>query len=187
MASAGVPPPDGPTPAALFLRVSEWPSPRAPLDFRFSVAPDVALYARGMTGADLVRMVTERRPAVMAAATVTDEQGVRIFRDADHVGAILEAGELDALCGEVALKLDTFCPMYGRSDVARWTQVLTQGAKDVPSVGLAMAGCYDLSLGFGGACRKPRPDLYYGAPIRELLDGHHMAFQAAFDFYHRDR
>lgn len=187
MASEGVAPPAGVKPAALFLDLATWPTPRRALSFRFSAAAECELYARPVKSHTLAMSALANDPSAILAAAVTDADGALVFSSPSDVRRIVESTELDAMIAEVIVVLDAIGPTFGRCDSTRWQLVLSQGAQDVPSVAYGMAQCFDVAVGFGGISKKPRPDRYYGAPIRELLDGHMMAFRAGYERFHPDK
>ncbi len=85
------------------------------------------------------------------------------------------------MSAEVRLALDTVSPTYVLSDVAEWHRVLVAGARHPTNWWTVreMANCVDVSLGPGQAFAHERPDRYFGLPVRELTDGHLMAYRAA--------
>lgn len=186
MPAEGIPPP-GVDPGRLFLDLSEWPHVSRPIGFRFSVAPEVALLARPVPSRVFAAAAARRDASAIVAASVIDDRGAPVFSSAAEVGRIVDAGELAALVHDVLGVIDSVGPTFGRCDFSRWQQVLAQGAQDVPSVAYAMAQCFDVAVGWGGVSQKPRPDRYYGAPMRDLLDGHMMAFRAGYESFNRDR
>lgn len=123
----------------------------------------------------------EARPralvAEVVAAALWTPKG-RAFKNGEGVGALHEA-EADELAAAVLSSLDVISPSYRTADAGAWAARLLEGAKTPSnmSVALALGGCVEV-----GYRATPRPDLYFGLPLRELTDGQWMAYRAARKF-----
>ena len=182
-----VAPPADVKPGALFLDLATWPYPRRPIAFRFREAQDTPLYVRAIHPQVRARAAVLGDYSPIVAASLTDGSGAPIFASAEDVGNLVDASEMMGLVLAIRDALNVIGPTLDRIDDTRWRLVLAQGAKEVPGVAYAMASCSDVTVGWGGVVKRPRPDRYYGAPMRELLDGHLMAFYAGYEHFNKDR
>jgi len=162
------------------------PHPERSLTCRVNGAEDVPLRVRALRGIDkaLVEDETARAPeaardgafirGLVAAALWTPEGPA--FSSSEAVGA-LPHPELLELGRHVAEALCVCSPMYCGSDVRAWERTLEEGALTGGNwhETLALASCVDVSL----AGIIPRPDRYWGVPLKRLLDGHWMVYRAA--------
>jgi hypothetical protein len=172
----GRPPPTGVPPERLWrllLGLPGRPYPEQPIDYRLPFAPAVALSVRAVPALLLSRawddaegQPSRGRRGVLAAVLWTPMG--RAFKDARDAGMLREA-YADPLIGAVDTALDAICPTYARSDVVAWLDVLKAGARHYTNLGPAhvLAGCVG------------HPERYWGIPVGEMADGHHMAMVAA--------
>lgn len=160
--------------------------PQRPMVYRLPCAPDVPLICQAPTSleeglafdaADLApeEIRSSRAKLEILGRALWTPTGPA-FGSAADVGRLLDA-EVDALAEEVAGILDRIAPTYARSNAAAWVDVLERGALHGSNIGDAMtlAACVDEHQ----RGTTPRPDRFWGLPLRELLDGHWMAFRAA--------
>jgi hypothetical protein len=103
----------------------------------------------------------------------------RAFPTAAALGR-LDGAELAELARDAFAALAEVCPTYARSNTDRWSEVLRDGAGHPSNLleAVALGSCVDVGPAGGGI---PRPDRYWGVPLRELCDGHWLAFRAARD------
>jgi hypothetical protein len=178
-------PPEDIEPAALFLSLLDWPAPRCPIAFRFAdVEASPELWVRAVPGTVWLSAAQRGGASVVLAAALCGPDGAPIFASPAQVGSVVERQEMARLEHDVIAALQRISPHYWRCDLLRWDAVLKAGADACYPLASAMASCHDVAVGWGGVVRKPRPDRYWGCAVRELLDGHHMAFRAAFDTVH---
>lgn len=103
--------------------------------------------------------------------------GKRAFANAAEAGGLREA-DAAALAHHVLDALNRICPTYGRIDHRAWAKVLRAGAAADPGRASHVAACSDPVLG-KEVVWLGHPERYWGLPGLDLLDGHHMAFEAA--------
>jgi hypothetical protein len=162
--------------------------PERPIPTRLRGVEGVPLRVRAVTGMaellarDAAQGALEHARAGVAArevlALVLHAPSGRAFPTAAAVGR-LEQHELGALARETYAALGEICPTYARSNVKRWLEVLTEGARHPSNLDEAsvLASCVDVTP----AAVVPRPDRYWGGPLSQLLDGHWLAYRAARD------
>lgn len=179
-------------PARLFRLLVDR-APRLPIPFRFADASDAPLVVRGLRGSDVLNAVDQAMdssedarelafcPMMLELALVTPEG--RPFADAATYRQV-DADELRRAWGAVSSALNIVAPIRATADMPEWERVLHLGAQQNGSIAGRIAECLDVSVGFGGVVRIPRPDRYFGLPICELTDGQLMAFGAAYRINH---
>lgn len=179
-------------PARLFRLLVDR-APRLPIAFRFSAASDAPLVVCGLRGSDVMNAVDgaldvseDARelafcPMMLELALVTPEG--RPFADAATYRRV-DADELRRAWGAVSSALHIVSPIRATADVTEWKRVLHLGAQQNGSITDRIGDCLDVSVGFGGVVRVPRPDRYFGMPLCELTDGQLMAFGAAYRINH---
>lgn len=184
------PPPDIP-PDRLFRLLLTVPHPTSRLTFRFSDAPDVALYVRAIhpreaslaidsAGALHKRIADSAIAAELIAKTILTESGERLFASVSDLDELPDV-EFTALSKAVVKELDRVCPMLGRIDQAKWHAALCRGARHITNASdrMALSQCYDV-VEYGRFQRiVERPDRFYGVPMREMLYGHWLCYHAA--------
>ena len=124
--------------------------------------------------------MAELDPALALVAASVWLDGERAFDGVADVAA-LSSAEATELAAEVLAALAIVSPTYAHSDSAAWEAALHQGARAHENIhdAIWLGQCVDTSAGFSVVYTTPRPDRYFGLPIGELTDGHHMAFAAA--------
>jgi hypothetical protein len=174
-------PPATVAPERLFRLLLATPRPIARLAWCLPGAEHIALHVRALTGLETQAVIDTGANlwrGLVAASLMTDDGPA--FLTPDLVGH-MPSHLFDAMSADVRLALDTVSPTYVLSDVAAWHAELIKGAKHPSNWYLVreMANCVDVSLGPGQAFIHERPDRYFGLPVRELTDGHLMAYRAA--------
>lgn len=163
--------------------------PLHPLPCRLRGAEHVPLFVRPVPAlaealardaAELLDVEQLRHRAVaqeILALVLHTRRGPAVTNPADLEE--LDEPEVRRLVREVTWALADCAPTYGRSNVAAWRTALRAGAAHPSNLAEAnvLASCIDE----GFATIVPRPDRYWGVPLRELLDGHWMAYRAARD------
>lgn len=187
MAGEGVPPPRDVAPEVLWrsllpvqpeiaLRYRLPAAPAVPLRVRAVPALTIALAIDGAAGSDDDSSMVLR---TIIAASLHTPQGLAFASEAEV--SLLYTGEMAELATAVVDALDRICPRSGRSDRLSWEKRLLVGAKHPSNSMLvtALAECSDLVVAAKGPVWLPRPERYWGVPVRQLLDGHWLAFEAA--------
>jgi len=185
--TAKLPPPPNVASKDLFLRLCEWPRPTAPLRFRFEGSTE-PLRVRAITSLDWLRATGAVYKTVIVAAALTDDAGVPVFRDGDHLARCLNRAELDALFKEIVGHLHAISPSVGRCDRAAWDRALIEGAKACWPIARAMSLTRHRHIYPGlkkPVVYEPDPHRYFGGCGRELLDGHLMAYEAGVEAWSR--
>lgn len=173
----------------LFRLLLGAPRPALPISHRVRGLEDVPLEVRALRPleeAALYDVVSaleheESRPralvAEVVAAALWTPRGPA-FSSGEGVGALYD-DEADELAAAVLSTLDVISPSYRTADAKAWDDVLAEGARAPANISpaLALGGCVEV-----GWRATPRPDLYFGLPLRELTDGQWMAFRAARAF-----
>jgi hypothetical protein len=140
------------------------------------------LHIRALTGLETQAVIDAAESnlwrGLVAASLMTDDGPA--FSSPDLVGC-MASHLFDAMSAEVRLALDTVSPTYVLSDLAEWERALIAGARHPSNRWTVreMANCVAVSLGPSQAFCHERPDRYFGLPVRELTDGHLMAYRAA--------
>lgn len=178
-------------PATDVFRALLAPDPVWPISWSFPGA-DARFFVRPLGSYEWVRLhraiveaPEERRLDAeneLVAAVVLDEQGERVFRSGDDVGA-LYAPEARGLGEAVSKGLATISPTYVSADVGEWMKYFRAGALAPENLfdALSLGGCCDLSFGLGKGAVHARhePEAYYGIPRRRLVDVQWLAYHAA--------
>ena len=113
--------------------------------------------------------------------------GERVFDSPEHVGSVLDEGEAKDLGRKVLTELVTICPMYGYSDSDAWNRALVKGAADNVVICMSLDSCVEYATTMEWVRMLERPQMYWGKPLCELLDGHWMVFRAAREVMDRER
>lgn len=189
----GGPPKDVP-PERLFRQLLAFPRPVVPISFRFvgiqhppltvcALRADEANEAFDAASGRSGEAYTEAALCGLAARSLR-ANGVRVFQSLEDVMSIpsTEFAELMSAFADVFFAIS---PLFRHSNAAAWHEKLLAGAKAVESLTAvkALGTAYDLAGGIDKPRIIPRPDRYFGAPTRELLDGHWMAYRAARAVY----
>ena len=179
-------------PARLFRLLVDR-APRLPIAFRFADAPEAPLVVRGLRGSDVMGAIDSALdspedarelafyPLMLEAALVSPDG--RPFADAATYRGV-DADELRRAWYAVSDALNIVSPIRATADVNAWNRVLHEGAQQNGGIVGRIGECLDVSVGFGGVVRIPRPDRFFGLPTCELTDGQLMAFAAAYRINH---
>lgn len=162
--------------------------PALPIAYRIRCAPDIPLLVRALSPAEEGEAldVAADGPAELRALRQELEVLARCLHtpsgpafDGPEMLGRLPESEVAQLAREAFAVLNRIAPVYGRVSLDPWKLALERGARHPSnfSTTLAMAECWDLVP--LTKARLPRPDRYWGVPVRDLLDGHWMAFRAA--------
>ncbi len=185
-----LPPTDVP-PDRLFRTLLAVPRATEAIAFRLDAAPSVAFCVSAVTSleiadavawseCDVPELKALRLPQALAAAAVKLSNGQHAFDSPEDVGA-LEDAELRLLTKAVVKALSRISPTISRSDRDAWVKVLVEGASAPGNILTAMSlgNCVDVASGFSSSVTTPRPDRFFGVPLRQLTDGHWFAWMAA--------
>lgn len=167
--------PQGVSPGELLLKLCEW-RPRQRLDVRLSVAPDVELWAQAATSSEIKRC---KNTAELAALAVVGADGERIL--SGHAVQLLMASDWALLNTAVAQAYDTICPLSGQCHSQSWIDALKIGARVNTVLYSQLASCFDPIVGRTKVYLRQRPDMFFGKPMSEMLDGHLLVFRAVHD------
>jgi hypothetical protein len=176
-----VKPPKKVLPEVLFRRLSAYPRSTQVLGYRIAGAEDVVLSVKAMASHEVYGFIDGAKDiptSVVCASLLAD--GEQAFSSPSEVFR-MHKEEVDTLYGEVAEALASISPLYASIDHAAWMAVLKEGAihSTNAATAWAMSECVDTAVGASGTIRTNRPDRYYGIPVREMTDGHRLAFSAA--------
>jgi hypothetical protein len=181
-------PPEHIPAAALFRLMLETPGPTLQLQLRLpGLGP---LHVRAISSSRIAQAIDYGRTlprgledsgasAAVIAASLYHEGG-RVFACGDEVLDLPDT-TFNAIASAVVSAMDSICPTYGRCDPNAWHRKLCEGAKDasnaVPT--RALGGCYDVIVAGKASRVLEHPDRFFGMPLRDMLDGHWMAYGAA--------
>lgn len=168
-------PPKDVSPSDLLRTLCEW-RPRLPLDVRLTVAPDVELWAQAATSVDIQRC---RDTAELASIAVVDESGNRLLTR--KAAELLMVSDWAALSAGVAKAYETICPLSGQINSDAWIDVLKTGARTNRVLYAQLAACFDPIVSRSKVYLRQRPDMFFGKPMSEMLDGHLLVFRAVHD------
>lgn len=152
---------------------------------RLAASHGEAFFVHGLTSTEFGRIIDEASDAPKAlywslflqgliAESLHDEDGP-VFSSREQVG-VLDDVEVNTLAGIVSPALDIVSPTFAYSDANMWLTKLQRGAAHISNIYTAsvMANCVD-----GPKLLVQRPDWFFGLPLIQMTDGHHMAFRAA--------
>jgi hypothetical protein len=188
------PPPEAEVSPARLFRSLLHPLPAVPLSFRFAGVGSHTLYACALSAAEANEALdaAEGLEEPMRSETITlglvarslRADGKRVFQSATSV-AVLPDIEVSALTNEVVGALKRISPLHNWCDEGAWREVLKKGARHHSNrtAVLGLGAAHELDAGPTMARFRPRPDLYFGRPLGELLDCHWFAYYAARAVY----
>jgi hypothetical protein len=173
-------PPTGVAPEVLF-RSLLGRSPSAPLSFKFSFQHS-ELVATALPALDVASCFDAAPevalPSLMARSLRAD--GLLAFHGPDEILELTEA-KYETLAKEFLGVFIRICPVVSRCDAKAWLDVLEKGAShNSNEVASSLLGTsYECFNDSRNIRIVDRPDLYFGVPKQELLDGHWLCYRAA--------
>lgn len=176
-------PPKSIEPAALFRELSSVPRASRKIDHRIRGAEGIELSVQSLSShefflaKDAAGKGQDNTPYIVAACLFAD--GERAFCEPSDVFGLIEE-EVRSLFQQVASVFSEISPIYCMIDYDAWLFALLEGSKHPSNLYTAynMALCVDNVVGAERTITHPRPDLYYGLPMREITDGQILAYFA---------
>lgn len=180
------------TPEQLFRLLLKAPRASMPVELTFAGVDHGAFFAHALhpleEAAAWHRRSSEHQSVrgmlqtgELAALSLHDHAGERVFADADQLFGLLEEDEARQVVNATLKALGVISPSFQRCDYTAWLARLQLGAAHFSNrpQAHALANCCDIAIGWSGHCRTARPDRYYGVPIGQLTDGQWLAYRAA--------
>lgn len=181
-----VPPPKDIPPERLFRLLTN-PRPVVAISHRVPGAENVKLSVRSLSAREWsesfdvdseIELVRNGRSCaeVISRALLADNN--LAFRTADQVQELPEDSLLP-LYAAVIDALDRMGPPRWRRDEGSWLKKVREGAMHVSNATdlFAIGTSYDV----GGSTILDRPERYYGISVRDLTDGHWLAYRVCRD------
>lgn len=185
--ASGEPPKDIP-PERLFRTLLQLPRASVDLEYRLPAAPDIELRVCALTSAEISEALSfesselpEELRSGEAFSRLIEKSlflasGEPAFSSYEQVGLLAE-DDMESLAKAVFVALDRVSPTFVRSNFDLWLRALEKGAKHMSNFQTAQAlgSCIDS----GYSSSMPRPDVFFGVPLKDLTDGHWMAYYAS--------